>query len=346
VVGSEPDGDSVHFTPDNPDAFTTLHIAARLGPGGRVQLRFDAIDALETHYTPTGHGQHPHHQPLDGLGTVGRRRPRGCDTQNLLECNGKTQNPGMKVVLSQFRLRPAARRTPAARHPRRYPRVELLHAGGPGHPLVPGRHPGRSAGGRQRDRSLHRLRLPARGCRRTGRPGTEPGSGAARSEDGRLRPRQHRRDLDRDRPVPHPGPHPRGGSVVVRETRQPRREHPGDHRPGRLAAVDLTGTPRPRTRHHRAARTHPDAAPPARWTEDHLRVLGDLGYEGEADTITVAFKKPKGGELTHVQKTYNKVHNGIRAVGERGNSLLKTTFKALRNVSLCPGRSATSPQPP
>jgi hypothetical protein len=35
-------------------------------------------------------------------------------------------------------------------------------------------------------------------------------------------------------------------------------------------------------------------------------------------------------------QTYNKVHNGIRAIGERGNSLLKMTFKALRNVSLCP----------
>jgi hypothetical protein len=65
-------------------------------------------------------------------------------------------------------------------------------------------------------------------------------------------------------------------------------------------------------------------------------VLGDLGYEGEADTITVAFKKPQGGELSDIQKTYNTVHNGIRAIGERGNSLLKMTFKALRNVSLCP----------
>ena len=72
------------------------------------------------------------------------------------------------------------------------------------------------------------------------------------------------------------------------------------------------------------------------WTEDHLRVLADLGYEGEATTITVAFKKPKGGELSDVQKTFNKAHNGVRAIGERGNSLLKTTFKALRNVSLCP----------
>jgi hypothetical protein len=72
------------------------------------------------------------------------------------------------------------------------------------------------------------------------------------------------------------------------------------------------------------------------WTADHLRVLGDLGYEGEAGTITVAFKKPKDGDLSTIQKTFNKAHNGVRAVGERGNSLLKTTFKALRNVSLCP----------
>jgi hypothetical protein len=28
----------------------------------------------------------------------------------------------------------------------------------------------------------------------------------------------------------------------------------------------------------------------------------------------------------------------LRAVGERGNSLLKMTFKTLRNVSLCPWR--------
>jgi hypothetical protein len=72
------------------------------------------------------------------------------------------------------------------------------------------------------------------------------------------------------------------------------------------------------------------------WTEQDLRVLGDLGYEGEAEVITVAFKKPKNGQLTDVQQTFNKAHNRVRAIGERGNSLLKTTFKALRNVSLCP----------
>ena len=86
-----------------------------------------------------------------------------------------------------------------------------------------------------------------------------------------------------------------------------------------------------------AVRTHTEILPVVRaWTGEDLPVLGDLGYEGEADTITVAIKKPQGGELTDDQKTANKAHNAKRAIGERGNSLLKTTFKALRNISLCP----------
>jgi DDE superfamily endonuclease len=71
-------------------------------------------------------------------------------------------------------------------------------------------------------------------------------------------------------------------------------------------------------------------------TDDDLRVLGDLGYEGEHTTITVAFKKPKNAACTDVQQQFNRAHNAVRAIGERGNTLLKTTFKALRNVSLCP----------
>jgi hypothetical protein len=91
-----------------------------------------------------------------------------------------------------------------------------------------------------------------------------------------------------------------------------------------------------------ALRTHPDILPAlATWIAENLPALGDLGYEGESDTITVAFKKPKSGQLTKQQKNHNKAHNGKRAVGERGNSLLKTTFKALRNISLCPWRIGT-----
>jgi hypothetical protein len=47
-----------------------------------------------------------------------------------------------------------------------------------------------------------------------------------------------------------------------------------------------------------------------------------LGYEGEADTITVAFKKPKDRTLTGLQQQFNKAHNGVRAIGERGNAHL------------------------
>ena len=72
------------------------------------------------------------------------------------------------------------------------------------------------------------------------------------------------------------------------------------------------------------------------WTDDDLRVLGDLGYEGEQATITVAYKKPKNAACTDIQQQFNRAHNAVRAIGERGNSLLKTTFKALRNISLCP----------
>ncbi|WP_405181034.1 IS5/IS1182 family transposase [Nocardia sp. NBC_01377] len=87
-----------------------------------------------------------------------------------------------------------------------------------------------------------------------------------------------------------------------------------------------------------ALRAHPEMLPALTdWTGENLPVLGDLGYLGEATTITVAVKKPKGGQLTDEQKTANKAHNQVRAVGERGNALLKW-FKALRRVSLCPCR--------
>lgn len=101
-----------------------------------------------------------------------------------------------------------------------------------------------------------------------------------------------------------------------------------------------TSEVRPGREHDTSAlRAHDEILPAlTAWTAAGLPVLGDLGYEGEAETITVAIKKPSGGKLTDEQKTHNKTHNAKRAIGERGNSLLKTTFKALRRVSLCPWR--------
>jgi DDE superfamily endonuclease len=87
-----------------------------------------------------------------------------------------------------------------------------------------------------------------------------------------------------------------------------------------------------------ALRAHPDILSLlAEWNADDLRTLADLGYEGEPTIITTAYKKPKHDELTETQQVFNKTHNGLRAIGERGNALLKVTFKALRNVGLNPG---------
>lgn len=87
-----------------------------------------------------------------------------------------------------------------------------------------------------------------------------------------------------------------------------------------------------------AVRTHPEILPALTDIRTDLRTLGDLGYEGEADTITVAFKTPTQGRLTTVQQMFNTAHKGVRAIGERGHALLKMTFRALRNISLDPWR--------
>lgn len=65
-----------------------------------------------------------------------------------------------------------------------------------------------------------------------------------------------------------------------------------------------------------------------------MPTLVDLGYENAGAGFRHPHKKPAGGELTEVQQTYNKVIRGIHGA----NSLLKTTFKALRKVSLDPSR--------
>jgi hypothetical protein len=67
-------------------------------------------------------------------------------------------------------------------------------------------------------------------------------------------------------------------------------------------------------------------------------VLADLGYEGENTRLMCPVKKTTATTLTAEQRTINALHSATRALAERGNSLLKTTFKALRRVSLCPWR--------
>jgi hypothetical protein len=88
-----------------------------------------------------------------------------------------------------------------------------------------------------------------------------------------------------------------------------------------------------------AARADPDLLTLiAAWIGDGQLSLADLGYEGEPDHFKVPFKKPKGGELTVDQQAYNAVHGALRCLGERANSLLKTTYKVLRHYRGCPWR--------
>jgi hypothetical protein len=88
-----------------------------------------------------------------------------------------------------------------------------------------------------------------------------------------------------------------------------------------------------------ALRTHPDALPLlTEWTDAEHAALADLGYEGERTALTTPIKHSAERPLTADQRTVNLLHAAVRAPAERGNSLLKTTFKALRRVSLCPWR--------
>ena len=61
--GFEPDGDSIHFKPANPDLLNRLTQVGRpykLTNIGSLMLRFEGIDALELHYAPDGGGASSH----------------------------------------------------------------------------------------------------------------------------------------------------------------------------------------------------------------------------------------------------------------------------------------------
>ena len=74
------------------------------------------------------------------------------------------------------------------------------------------------------------------------------------------------------------------------------------------------------------------------WTDTEHTGLADLGYEGENTRLTCPIKKTRGATPTVEQRTINALHSATRALAERWNSLLKTTFKGLHRVTLCPWR--------
>ena len=128
--------------------------------------------------------------------------------------------------------------------------------------------------------------------------------------------------------------------MVEREAQTPRRQHPGHLRPDRLPDLGLRRSPWARTRHHLREGAVPGllVALAACESEDQMPTLTDLGYLNLSPAIRHPFKKPKGGELTKAQTTYNRVIRGVHGVAERANALFKETFAALKMVSLSPTR--------
>lgn len=97
-----------------------------------------------------------------------------------------------------------------------------------------------------------------------------------------------------------------------------------------------TSPVRPGREHDTTCIRHHHVLPIIEHAAAQLPTLADLGYQGEATTLHIPIKKPARGRLSEDQKTTNLIHAHLRSQAERANSLLKTTFKALRRVSLCP----------
>lgn len=106
IKGASPDGDSVRFYPDDATVWKKAGIAAKPNAQGGVQLRLDAIDALETHYTPP-HAAHAWSQPaefgdgaaaalLDHLGFSGVER----DDRKIVTASTPAETHG--YILTRF----------------------------------------------------------------------------------------------------------------------------------------------------------------------------------------------------------------------------------------------------
>jgi len=104
VEGTAPDGDTMHFLPTTPELIHELHDTDRVKHPDDLSLRFEGIDAPETHYRPPG-GHEEEAQPLanpardhllDAAGFVIERRDDH-DSQKIVDATPDTQPA---VVLS------------------------------------------------------------------------------------------------------------------------------------------------------------------------------------------------------------------------------------------------------
>jgi hypothetical protein len=87
-----------------------------------------------------------------------------------------------------------------------------------------------------------------------------------------------------------------------------------------------------------AARTHGVLGAPYPAGAAGMPTLADKGYTGAGIGIHVP---TKGASLVPDNQARNLLLNASRASAERANALLKSTWRALRRVTVCPHRIGT-----
>ncbi len=126
-------------------------------------------------------------------------------------------------------------------------------------------------------------------------------------------------------------------SVVLRQGPSARRQHPGPLSPAGLplwvsdvepgSVHDLT-----------AARAHVLGALYAAAAQG-LPTLADGGYEGAGIGVLTPIKHPADGQTLSIgNRTYNRLHRGLRCLGERGFALLKGRWRILQHITASPSK--------
>ena len=81
------------------------------------------------------------------------------------------------------------------------------------------------------------------------------------------------------------------------------------------------------------------------WVDDGRHGLADLGYEGEADLLTIPIKKPAGGALTPDQQAYNAVTVHCAASANVPTPCSRPPSRRYAAGAAVPGASAGSSPP-